>query len=680
MTALGWWWRGDAHSSAKLQSVLLDHQNSLPAVKEDAFASYRPESFIGDGRWWLLTLPDNANSTRQIQMRKTSLAMAWLDLASPELREWAIEQLKLAPDTHSNTGIRAALSLADPDFSNTQAASLSSLNSDQKSWALGWLSAISLQDAAITLMDEGVVFNEKNSGGFAAWLIAHGQHQLLEKVSARPAFSSSGVSKLSGPIKSAANECVVRWRKQLMKHSGAPLHMSSTEDVKRNGKIDWSAFNSDYLAVMALMGGENECLGVLLRQGARFSPDLNPYSVAVQNHDAIGLRCLLSAGVALDAKGANDLTSFMAMMDESKSKKPTGDWAVECDATLPLYDKAMRVHMRNLSKADDWANLIRTGIHNKGRATLEILIKHNPTQGSWDTWFSVTEKILDNGTTEKTRKSFMLQAIENTGSHEQESVMSSLVCPKMDVMHQIDFLLKDKSFLPIGFLVAGLAPGSLKRWLDHSPSASLVKLASTVAPSGIKRGDRFLIGQDENIWCTAIRSDAPHLALAALSSKSEFKQVVQTGTDVSPHFLAIELAATSKRWDCLEAAMEFLPVPIWKGTTFSDEMFKVFQRPFDEPAIEKMIASWPMDKVVSRQGKSALREAVDRDDQALALLLIKRGADPDRADKTGATPREITQKFDNAFEWDKAFAEAEAAHLGQTTQVSSAPAQPRNRL
>lgn len=681
MTALGWWWRGDAQSSAKLQSALLDHQESLPAVKEDIFASHRPEAFIGDGRWWLLTLPEEATRARQIQMRKTSLAMAWLNLASHDLRAWAIEQFKSAPDTHSNTGIRAALLLVDQALAGPiDQASLSSLNSHQKSWALGWLSAIGLHDDAAALMDEGVEFDEKSGGGFAAWLIAHSQHQLLEKFSSRPGFSSSGVKTLSSSIQSDAASCLVSWRKHLIKYSGAPSHATSKEELKRTGKVDWSDFKVNYLAQMALLAGEDECLGVLLRQGARFAPDGNPYSIVLKNHDAVGLRVLLSAGVSLDEKEANALTQFMAMMDEAKFKNPTGGWARECDQALPLYDKAMRVHMRNISKPSEWANLIRTGILHKGRATLETLIKHNPTQGSWDTWFNIIEKDLGGGQIDKKHTSFMIQAIENTAPEEQDSVMSSLVCPKIDVMHQVDILLKDKSFLPIGFLVAGLAPGSLKKWLDHSSSASLSKLALAVAPSGIKRGEIPMIGTDENIWCAAIRSDAPHLALGALASKPELAKVIGKGIDVLPHYLAIDLAATQKRWDSLEAALEFLPAPIWSEATFRDDMFKIFQRPFDEHAMEKMIVSWPIDKILSKQGKSALREAVDRDDQALALLLIKHGSDPDQADKTGATPREIAQKFDNASEWDKAFAEAEAAHLGKATQISSAPAQPRNRL
>lgn len=682
-TALGWWWRGDAVASAKMRAALEEHESALvpPEPVEDPFASEVPENMSGDGRWWLLTLPaENANANRRRQLRCTALSMAWLDLASQPLRAWAVEKLAQgAPGTLSNKGALAALSLLDDPLPAPRAPA----SEGEKSWALGWLIGISMVEDAKAMMSEGVKLDER-AGSLPGWCIATGQSKVLSVVAQDPAFVSSSASPLPTAIRSSASGLVADWGKALKKESGLPWSSETKENLDRTGKIDWSPFNLSSLAQRALEAGEVKCVEVLLAQGAQFEPDKNPFKWALDAEDPDMFRALLAAGVPLDDEGARQATTFISRIDEARRNHPSGRWPALAADMLPLYESAMRVYLRSIKKENFWAHLLTVVMENgAGTRPIEVLVRQNPTKGSWHHWTQKRTQQQSDGSVKKFEKTMLLEAIERSKPDEIDTIVSALVCPKISVAECVHlFTDKKNKPQPLGLYLAALAPGSLKAWLDKAAPNDIATLSTLKATNVITRGKVRLLSEEDDVWCAALRSSAPRLALSALSEKMQCSGVVDKASpNKSPHFLSLWLAATENRWDTLEAAVDYLPIPTWATPEMPERLYSMFNRPLDEAAVEKLLAKWSMHTLRTESGKSILHYAIDRDDKALAKLMVQHGADLDAPDNQGISARQFAQGFDNAKEWDAVFSEGTALRLASSTQAATLMApQPRGRL
>ena len=684
--AIKWWLSGDEAPVAQLRAIVREQSRLSPAAPEMDWSEAVPAGFSGDGRWWLLARP-NTEELRNITNtchRRTALACAWLrEAPSLEMAQWARELFIGLPVPEGATqenlpkkfycSLQAALLWEPTPAGKVVPATIETMSASERAWALRWASAINAKDQAIALAQaQGgfLVASDRTQLPLLGWLTLFGRATLLGLVLEEGADVNVAISFDKLPLFESAKTITQEWQQKLEALYDPPIDPSQKPAVRLfDLSLSWNGFNASRWAAMF---NQPKCLQKLIDHGVRldeFADIPNGSSLCAALHE-----CNLEVAALLVRSGAPVCRRPGVSPDKYEHGARFAEQLANIEGLICKEDNAyaqtlyeavldgLKVALRRekMDATDQpWGAAMVSALHQNAPQLAKVLVEFRGNR-AWGTWHQTT---TDRHTGTKTVQSFPEMAIE-ASKGKVDTVLEAMAGTGMGLT---DFV-STTCPIPVGFFIAAFVPSALKAWLDAADSGEIAALLKAQTPGKKKAIANSPFPASSNLWLAAMRSNDPGRALAALLENTH-TQASWMNSNIDIHCEALVMAGHG-RPAALEATLRLLPAPAWSPSAVIKVWEKALTRPFDIQAIQAAIAKWPVDVALDQAGNTPLHQAVQNEDTELMEWLIKGGANPDRPNAAGQTPRDLASvKKTLAY----ALVNAEGAVLDAQAAPAAAP-------
>jgi hypothetical protein len=683
--AVKWWWTGEGQPENELRSILAEHPPSAVAPKETFdWSRARPEGFSGDGRWWLLARSKTNHQSNHTNVAhcQVAVACAWLRNApNVALRQWGVELFEAQPvmagrvignrEAKFQLGLKAALEWEKTATkSNVSPIVVSELSPSEAQWALSWAAAIGDTQTVIAIAGspkELLDIPMSEPLPWLGWLTLFDRHELLGMTLDAGANVNTPLD-CPQPIFEKAKGIAKEWKAKLERLRDDPMDPENKPALRQFEALTpaWNGFTA---ARWAIAFDHPKILAKLIEHGVKInefgeSAGSSPMAVALEEMNWEVALQLLQAGVCVTShEGFPEYV--VEKIAEAENAVRLHPHNIQANAQYRAMIEPLRSAFRreNLGARENaWGACLYEAIDNNAPLLAKAILDCGK-DNSWKSWINTKT----DGHGKKTVVSFAQRAIK-VSADGSDNVLSVLAGRGMDINEPLSTDIDE----PIGLFIAACAPGSLKAWLDASSPQPIHQLLQARSASDENKRLRKAFRNNADLWAAALEGVDPGSAVEALASHQDTKSSwIRSPYDV--HELALSSAGQGNH-AALEAVLRLLPPPKWTPDDLVTGWVKVLERPFDVKIVQQAIHSWPVDVQVGKKGNTPLHFAVHNEDAQLISWLLAAGANPDRANNEGLTPRKMCD--DNPL-MSKAIAEGQSDMLDET--IAAAPARTTGR-